>query len=137
MRLNMSQVYFLCSFTRLGEVVDHGGATINENLLRVEALGAVARKAIERKTGARDLRSILESIEFALSSMIISSYAGLTRLHEALRTACLQILSESRRDSRTDMAFSGRPTPWGERVLWRYAATVHLSRCGGLKIGVR
>jgi ATP-dependent Clp protease ATP-binding subunit ClpX len=27
-----------------------------------EALGAVARKAIERKTGARGLRSILESI---------------------------------------------------------------------------
>jgi hypothetical protein len=113
MRLNMSQVYFLCSFTRLGEVVDHCGATINENI-RIEALGAVARKAIERKTGARDLRSILESIEFALSSMIISFYAVLTRLHEELRTACLQILRESRRVSRRHMAFSGRPTP-----LWR------------------
>jgi ATP-dependent protease Clp ATPase subunit len=104
MRLNMSQVYFLCSF-------DHCGATINEDILRIEALGAVARKAIERKTGARDLRSILESIEFALSSMIISFYAVLTRLHEELRTACLQILRESRRVSRRHMAFSGRPTP--------------------------
>ena len=30
--------------------------------LAEEALGAIARKAIERKTGARGLRSILESI---------------------------------------------------------------------------
>jgi len=36
-----------------------------ELTLAEEALGAIARKAIERKTGARGLRSIMESILLA------------------------------------------------------------------------
>jgi ATP-dependent Clp protease ATP-binding subunit ClpX len=39
-----------------------------------EALGAIARKAIERKTGARGLRSIIESI--LLDTIVLPSLEG-------------------------------------------------------------
>ena len=52
-------VAVLCS---LSAPADCHEQTVTTSDFADEALGAVSRKAIERKTGARGLRSILESI---------------------------------------------------------------------------
>jgi hypothetical protein len=53
-----------------------------------EALGAIARKAIERKTGARGLRSIMESISKTLTSRRSSaSWSDLLGLQRDRRVA--------------------------------------------------
>jgi hypothetical protein len=53
---------YLTRFMSLGNLIKYYNRALGMGAFAEEALGAIACKAIERKTGARGLRSIMEGI---------------------------------------------------------------------------